>query len=117
VPIGQFTISGTSTDNATADCTVYTDWNNLKPFQKAIATGPGGLNDYSSWNYTYAQNYHLIVNGTNELTSKLSCINNPMNVTQYYSVNVIGVADTGGAREEQQNSRGGGVTSSLPPVV
>jgi hypothetical protein len=45
VPVGELTISGTSTDNATSDCTVYTDWNNTKPFQKAVATGPGGVND------------------------------------------------------------------------
>jgi hypothetical protein len=95
VPVGQLTISGTSTDNATADCTVYTDWNNLKPFQKAIATGPGGLNDYSSWNFTYTDKYHLITNGTNELTAKLSCINNPMNVTKWNSVNVTGQNVTG----------------------
>src|SRR3954465_8796675 len=37
VPVGELTISGTSTDNATTDCTVYTDWNNTKPFQKAVA--------------------------------------------------------------------------------
>ena len=35
VPIGQLTISGTSSDNATSDYTVYADWNNTKPFQKA----------------------------------------------------------------------------------
>src|SRR3712207_5667008 len=45
VPVGELTISGTSTDNATTDCTVYADWNNTKPFQKAIATGPAGVND------------------------------------------------------------------------
>jgi hypothetical protein len=90
VPVGQLTISGISTDNATTDCTVYADWNNLKPFQKAIATGPGGVNDYSTWNYTYTNNYHLITNGTNELTAKLSCLNNPMNVTKWNSVNVTG---------------------------
>jgi hypothetical protein len=38
VPVGELTISGISTDNPTTDCTVYADWNNLKPFQKAIAT-------------------------------------------------------------------------------
>jgi hypothetical protein len=91
VPVGQLTISGTSTDNATTDCTVYADWNNLKPFQKAVATGSGGVNDYSTWNYTYTNNYHLITNGTNELTSKLSCISNPTNLTKWYSVNVIAV--------------------------
>jgi hypothetical protein len=93
VPVGQLTISGISSDNATSDCTVYTDWNNLKPFQKAIATGSGGVNDYSTWKFTYTNNYHLIANGTNELTSKLSCINNPTNLTKWNSVNVIGLPD------------------------
>src|ERR671921_1552964 len=95
VPVGQLTISGRSTDNPTTDCTVYADWNNTKPFQKAIATGPGGVNDYSTWNYTYTNNYHLITNGTNNLTSKLSCFNDissNANLTKNYSVNVIGVA-------------------------
>ena len=91
VPVGQLTISGTSTDNATTDCTVYTDWNNTKPFQKAIATGSGGVNDYSTWSFTFTDKYHLITNGTNELTSKLSCISNPTNLTKWYSVNVIAV--------------------------
>jgi hypothetical protein len=92
VAVGQLTISGISTDNATTDCTVYADWNNLKPFQKTVATGPGGVNDYSTWTFTYTDKYHLITNGTNELTSKLSCISNPSNLTKWYSVNVIGVA-------------------------
>jgi hypothetical protein len=39
VPVGELTISGISTDNASTDCTVYADWNNTKPFQTAIATG------------------------------------------------------------------------------
>src|ERR687890_79939 len=73
VPVGELTISGISTDNATTDCTVYADWNNLKPFQKAIATGPGGESDYSKWNYNYTRNYNTITEGTNELTAKLSC--------------------------------------------
>jgi HYR domain-containing protein len=96
VPVGELTISGTSTDNATTDCTVYTDWNNTKPFQKAVATGPGGANDYSTWNFTYTDKYHLIINGTNNLTSKLSCFNNnnggTANLTKYYSLDVIGVS-------------------------
>ena len=51
VPPGKLTISGISTDNATTDCIVYIDWNNTKPFQKVIATGPGGVNDYSKWTF------------------------------------------------------------------
>jgi hypothetical protein len=93
VPTGELTISGISTDNATTDCTVYADWNDQKPFQKAVATGLGGENDYSSWTFTYTQNYHLIANGTNNLTSKISCLSNPTNVTKWNSVNVIGEVD------------------------
>jgi hypothetical protein len=98
VPVGELTILGIATDNATTDCTVYTDWNNLKPFQTAVATGPGGVNDYSRWTFTYTNNYHLITNGTNNLTSKLSCIDDSnggtANLTKFYSVNVIGIATT-----------------------
>ena len=90
IPIGELTISGTSTDNTTTACTVYADWNDQKPFQKAIATGLGGENDYSTWTFTYTQNYHLIANGTNNLTSKLSCLNNPTNLTKWNSIDVIG---------------------------
>src|SRR5215213_9242060 len=99
VPVGELTISGTSTDNATSDCTVYADWNNTKPFQTAIATGPGGLDDYSTWTFTYTDDYHLITNGTNDITSKLSCVGDDSNIgtanlTKSYSVNVIGVPMT-----------------------
>jgi hypothetical protein len=90
VPLGEMNITGTSTDNATSDCTIYTDWNNTKPFQKALATGPGGVDDYSRWNYNYTRNYHLITEGVNELTAKLSCISNPSNITKWNSVNVTG---------------------------
>jgi hypothetical protein len=90
VPVGEFTITGTSTDDTTSDCTVYADVNDIKPFQKAIATGPGGLNDYSTWTFTYTDNYHLITNGTNNLTSKLSCLSNPTNLTKWNSIDVIG---------------------------
>src|SRR5215212_5533248 len=96
VPVGELTISGISTDNATTDCTVYADWNNLKPFQTATATGPGGVNDYSTWTFTYTPQYHLITNGINNLNSRLSCVGNDSNgdianITKSYSVKVIGI--------------------------
>src|SRR5215204_891519 len=98
LPVGELTISGISTDNSTADCTVYADWNNLKPFQTAVATGPGGVNDYSTWNFTYTPQYHIITNGTNERTAKLSCMSNSnggtANLTKFYSIDVIGIATT-----------------------
>src|SRR5918996_2535553 len=90
VPAGELTISGRSTDNPTTDCTVYADWNNTKPFQKTIATGPGGVDDYSTWTFTYTDKYHLITNGTNNLTSKLSCFTDPINLTKWNSIDVIG---------------------------
>ncbi len=95
VPVGELTISGMSGDNATTDCTVYVDVNDQKPFQKAIATGPGGANDYSTWTFTYTDKYYLIQKGLNELTAKLSCIdnnNNAAKVTKWYSVNIVGVS-------------------------
>jgi F5/8 type C domain len=91
VPVGQLTISGTSTDNPTTDCQVSVDVNDVKPLQNATATGPGGVNDYSTWQFTYTEDYQLIQEGVNELTSKLSCLSNPTNIARYYSVNIIGV--------------------------
>ena len=98
VPVGQLTISGTSTDNAATDCQVSVDLNDIKPMQNATATGPGGISDYSTWQFTYGEAYQIIKEGVNELTSKLTCINNPPNMTKYYSVNVTGIsaAQSGG---------------------
>src|SRR5215211_2866238 len=90
VPVGELVVSGTSTDNAITDCQVYVDVNDIKPMQNTTAAG--GQNDYSNWTFIYTSKYHLISEGINELTAKLSCINNPANVTKYYSVNVTGVA-------------------------
>ena len=91
VPVGELTISGTSTDNATSDCIVYADVNDIKPFQNVTATGSGGVNDYSNWTFTYTDNYQLITNGTNELTAKISCVSSPTNLTKWSSVIVVGV--------------------------
>jgi hypothetical protein len=94
VSAGELTITGISTDKTTTDCTVYVDWNDQKPYEKAVATGPGGIDDYSNWTFTYTDKYHLITNGTNNLTSKLSCIDhdNNVNLTKWYSVNIIGIS-------------------------
>ncbi len=72
-----------------------------------------------------------ITNGTNNLTSKLSCIDNSngggstANLTKNYSVNVIGVAITtgveggggGAATKEQNNGSNVSPSSTLPPVM
>jgi hypothetical protein len=98
VSVGELTIFGTarydSTNNA---CTVYADLNDSRPMQKAM---PAGLNftefgrnsnDYSSWTFTYTSQYHLISEGTNELTAKLACDVGPFNSTKYDSVTVTGI--------------------------
>jgi hypothetical protein len=110
VPVGQLTISGTSTDNPTTDCQVSVDVNDIKPLQNATATGPGGVNDYSTWSFTYTEDYQLIAEGVNELTSKLTCISNPPNVTRYYSVNVTGISST-------QSGGGGGGENDMTPSI
>ena len=98
VPVGELTIHGTASYNATiSDCTVYADWNDLQPMQKVMPAGPNYTdfgrkdNDYSKWIFTYTDKYHLISEGANELTAKLSCDIGPFNSTKYYSVNIIGI--------------------------
>ena len=93
VPLGELTISGISADNATTNCQVDVDWNNQKPYQKTLATGPGGVNDYSNWTFTYTKDYHLITNGTNELTAKLSCTDNSIPVA-WDTVDVLGTGSS-----------------------
>ena len=96
IPVGELTIFGISTDNSTTDCQVHVDIDDTKPFQKATATGPMIKDDYSTWIFTYTQDYRLIREGENELTAKISCLYGPVNLSKYHTVNVIGVT------EEQQ---------------
>jgi K319L-like, PKD domain len=112
VPIGELNVSGISTDNATSDCQVYLDWNDLKPFQAAAATGPAGVNDYSTWSFLYSKNYHTIKEGNNELTAKVSCGAIP-GFTKYYSLNVTGIT----AHTEDPLSYGSGDSIDLKKVV
>jgi hypothetical protein len=107
VPVGSLTISGTSKVTANSnDCTVYAIWDHLKPYQKVKPTGIGGIDDYSNWAFTYTSAYHLITNGTNQLTAKISCLASPSsstttavssssssstNLTKWYSINVTGI--------------------------
>ncbi len=92
VPVGELTISGTSSDNSTSQCQVYVDWNNQKPYQLATPKGSNGSGDFSSWSYTYTSKYHLIQTGLNDLTSKITCLVPPAGptVTKWYSINVTG---------------------------
>jgi len=92
VPVGNLTIYGASSDNNTTNCQVYADWNDLKPMQVVTANGPKGDADYSKWSYTYNGDYHDIVEGSNELTSKITCYDQVQKATssKSYSINVTG---------------------------
>lgn len=82
-----------SADNQTSNCEVYVVVNDQKLFQNATVTGSGGANDYSTWTFIYTDKYYLIQEGLNELTVKLSSIDDDVViVTKWYSVNVVEVS-------------------------
>jgi hypothetical protein len=112
VKSGHLTISGTSSDTTSTNCEVYADWNDSMPYGKVIAAGPGGADDYSKWIFLYSSGNHLIQNGTNNLTSKISCIDGPTNLTKWYSINLIGV-DGLPSTDSTINQA---ITAGLPPT-
>jgi hypothetical protein len=117
VPIDSITIFGISTDDASTDCEVYANRNGLSPFQRVSATGPGGPNDYSNWTFTYVAPQASITEGnTNELTVKLSCLNNPANLTVFYTVNVTGMSSNTTGSTVASPSATTNVTSDFGPL-
>jgi hypothetical protein len=92
VPIGNLTISGTSKDNINSNCYVNVIVNDVKPYQNASATGPGGVNDYSNWTFNLTPKYTTLKEGvSNKITAKFSCSSNPT-LASFYSVNVTGLS-------------------------
>ena len=96
VPVGgNVVVSGISSpppaDKNRADCTVSVLLNVVKPYQKAVATGHGGISDYSTWRYGITPNYAAIKQGQNKITAKISCAANPTNLTKFNSLNVTGI--------------------------
>ena len=94
VPIGNsLIVSGISLHNAVSNCQVSVIVNSIKPYQPALASGPGGANDYSKWSFTVNPKYTAIKEGENKITAKLSCPTNPTNLTKWSSVNFVGVVN------------------------
>jgi hypothetical protein len=93
VPTGELTISGISSDDPTSDCQVSLIWNDSRPYQDATPAGSRGEDDFSNWTFTFTEDYHVITEGVNKLTSKITCTNNTAGNygTKWYSVNVIGI--------------------------
>ncbi len=91
-----FKVTGSSTDNSNANCNVSVILNNVKPYQEAVPTGPGGKGDYSVWNFVLTPGYNATIKeGQNQITSKLSCPNPnenaSYNLVTHYSVFFAGV--------------------------
>ena len=89
IPAGkEFTVSGESSDDTSKDCDVSVIVNYVKPYHSASATGAGGADDYSQWDFTLSSNYTEIKEGTNRITAKLFC--SPTSA-RWYSVDIMGV--------------------------
>jgi hypothetical protein len=88
----NLTVTGISVVNRTSnDCQVAVILNGIKPYQKAVPTGHGGANDYSTWNYRLTPTYTVIKQGQNKITAKLSC--DGSNLISHNSVNITGVTN------------------------
>src|SRR5688500_10155399 len=105
IPSGELTISGISSDTQNKNCIVFVDWNDMKPFQKVRAAGPGGVEDFSEWIFTYDSRYHEIIAGNNELTSKITCLDGSKPLTKWNSINVTGYPNNSSLLSDiQQNT-------------
>ncbi len=120
VPSGDLTISGISSDDDTKNCQVYADWNDMKPMQNVTPSGPKGNADYSKWSFTYTGSYHNIVEGPNELTSKITCYDQGQNASsKFYSINVTGTKNGGKIANDtvqQSNENTDNEVTNISPV-
>jgi hypothetical protein len=128
VPAGALTINGISSDTPSDICTVYIILNNVKPYQKvipiSIENGQGSSqNDFSTWNYTFTPQYAIIKEGTNKMTSKISCdalatgiSNTNSNLTKFNSLNITGTTTDNSNGSTQLIRHLSNVTSADSPV-
>jgi hypothetical protein len=111
----NLTMTGISSDNAATGCKVYAGLNSLKPYQPAIATGPQGAADYSTWRSTYTPPYRTITNGINKITAELSCNGNPM--VKYDTLNITGVPTSIAATTPTTPQGFSSIASNSDPVT
>jgi hypothetical protein len=64
--------------------------NGVKPYQRTVATGSNGASDYSTWKYKLDHSYSAVKEGSNKLTAKITCLDNPYSLTKWTSVHLIG---------------------------
>jgi hypothetical protein len=116
VPVGNLTIYGTSSDDASRSCHILILLNDDKPYQSALATGLEGKDDYSRWTFTFDPYSSLIKQGKNEIVSKIVCIqqdgtNSNNNLpASYNKINVTGSSEI--YQQTDSNS-----SSSIGPAI
>src|SRR5919199_607982 len=111
----SFIVNGISKDNASANCKVSIIINNVKPYQPVQALGINGKEDYSNWQYVLSKNNTNIMEGSNKITAKSSCLNdNPQNT--YYSLNVTGMGPEQFKNYNQTNNSTLNNVSSLATI-
>jgi hypothetical protein len=117
LPVGKdLTVSGTSIDNATSnDCQASVIVNKVRPYQPATATGTGGPNDYSKWNFVLTSKYTTIKPGANRITAKYECGNNAASKS-FSSVNVTGVQQVATTTASSSTNQTKSSTPSLSAV-
>lgn len=82
----NLTITGISTYNHHPNCRVSIVLNNVRPYQKVIATGHNGSNDYSTWKFPLSSKYAIVKPGLNRIAAKLTCDTKPTNIIKFYGV-------------------------------
>jgi hypothetical protein len=87
----ELLISGQSSDTIAKDCSVSIIVNDVRPYQNAIASGPGGTKDFSQWKFVIHEAYTHLNEGNNKITAKLLCQTSP---ARWYSVVVNGVPNS-----------------------
>ena len=75
------------------NCDVSIVTNSIFPYQSVNGTGPLGAKDFSKWNYKFNSNYTNLHEGSNKITSKLTCEGGAAKA--YYSVNITGTRFNG----------------------
>ena len=117
VPVhSSLIITGTSIATSTSvNCQVSVILNGIKPYQRAVATGIGGANDYSTWNYRLTPAYAAIKQGQNKITAMFSCGNNP-SLTSHNTVNVTGVANSNPAIISASSQRFSSLNNNKPLI-
>jgi hypothetical protein len=116
VPIGNLQITGNSTDDAQTNCVISVALNRKTPYQTAMATGPAGGSDYSSWAFSFNSSYAVIEPGQNRIAARISCPENPALVKGTH-INVTGVASGNLPSQPLNTSPPPPLNTSPPPPL